>query len=246
MAGINNIQGAGNDLSVLFNQSTAQGSKEAGASFSDYADYATIKSGSYGKLLKAYYNTDTAKASDSTKASELTAVDKAASGTGAVYEKGTAREVSGLYSINKMSTEDRANLVTQLKNDQAARMKQLSDIVTKTIDGQANTFAKANNIWSILSKGDFTVDAATKAQATEDISEDGYWGVKQTSQRLFDFASALAGDDPEKLENMRAAFEKGYKQAEKTWGGELPDISKQTFDAVMKGFDELTGKVSTE
>ena len=35
------------------------------------------------------------------------------------------------------------------------------------------------------------------------------------------------------------------KQAEKTWGGELPDISKQTFDAVMKGFDELTGKTQT-
>ena len=53
-------------------------------------------------------------------------------------------------------------------------------------------------------------------------------------------------DDPEKLEKMRAAFEKGYAQAEKTWGGELPDISKRTFDAVMKGFDELTGKTETE
>ena len=238
MAGINNIQGAGNDLSVLFNQSTAQGSKEAGASFSDYADYATIKSGSYGKLLKAYYNTDTAKASDSIKASELTAVDKAASGTGAVYEKGTAREVSGLYSINKMSTEDRANLVTQLKNDQAARMKQLSDIVTKTIDGQANTFAKANNIWSILSKGDFTVDAATKAQATEDISEDGYWGVKQTSQRLFDFASALAGDDVNMMHKMQDAVKKGFEMAGGAWGRELPQISYDTMDATNKLFDD--------
>lgn len=47
-------------------------------------------------------------------------------------------------------------------------------------------------------KGDFTVDAATKAQAQKDISEDGYYGVKQTSERLFDFASALAGDDVER------------------------------------------------
>ena len=39
--------------------------------------------------------------------------------------------------------------------------------------------------------------AAEKAQAQKDIDEDGYWGVKQTSQRLFDFASALAGDDVE-------------------------------------------------
>ena len=97
-----------------------------------------------------------------------------------------------------------------------------------------------------LAKGDFTVDAATKAQAEADIAKDGYWGVNQTTERILDFAKALAGDDPDKLESMREAFEKGYKQAEKTWGGELPDISKQTFDAVMKGFDELTGKVSTE
>ena len=41
---------------------------------------------------------------------------------------------------------------------------------------------------------------------------------------------------------MRSAFEKGYKQAEKTWGGKLPDISQKTYDAVMKKFDDLTQK----
>ena len=71
------------------------------------------------------------------------------------------------------------------------------------------------------------------------MSEDGYWGVKQTSGRILDFAKALAGDDPEKMEKMRSAFEKGYKMAEKTWGGELPEISKQTYEAVMKGFDDI-------
>ena len=49
-------------------------------------------------------------------------------------------------------------------------------------------------------------------------SEDGYWGVKQTSQRLFDFASALAGDDVDKMKEMQAAMEKGYKMATKAWG----------------------------
>ena len=37
---------------------------------------------------------------------------------------------------------------------------------------------------------------------------------------------------------MRSAFEQGYKQAEKTWGGHLPEICKKTYDAVMKGFDD--------
>ena len=104
---------------------------------------------------------------------------------------------------------------------------------------QGDTYNKANGIWSILSSGNFTVDAATKAQAEKDISEDGYWGVKQTSERILDFATALTGGDPSQIEKMRAAFKKGYEQAEKTWGGKLPDISRQTYDAVMAGFDKM-------
>ena len=166
----------------------------------------------------------------------------------AVYEKS-----EGNTNTSKVSSKetDRTKIIQQLKADDALRQQQLLDIVHKMMGKQAKTYGIANSendedsIWKFLAKGDFTVDAATKAQAQEDISENGYWGVKQTSERILDFAKALAGDDPEKLEKMRSAFEKGYKQAEKTWGGELPDISKQTFDAVMKGFDELTGKVET-
>ena len=166
----------------------------------------------------------------------------------AVYEK--SEENSSTSKVSSKET-DRAKIIQQLKADDALRQQQLLDIVHKMMGKQAKTYGIANSendedsIWKFLAKGDFTVDAATKAQAQEDISENGYWGVKQTSERILDFAKALAGDDPEKLEKMRSAFEKGYKQAEKTWGGELPDISKQTFDAVMKGFDELTGKVET-
>ena len=82
------------------------------------------------------------------------------------------------------------------------------------------------------------MDAATKAQAQEDISDDGYWGVKQTSQRLFDFASALAGDDEDKMREMQKAMEKGFKQATAAWGKDLPDISNKTLDAANKLFDE--------
>ena len=63
--------------------------------------------------------------------------------------------------------------------------------------------------------------------------------MKQTSGRILDFATALTGGDPSKIEDMRKAFKKGYEQAEKTWGGELPEISKKTYDAVMAGFDKM-------
>ena len=94
-------------------------------------------------------------------------------------------------------------------------------------------------MWRFLASGKFEVDEATKLQAQKDIAEDGYWGVNQTSDRIIDFAKALTGGDPSKIEDMRDAFKKGYEQAEKTWGGKLPEISKQTYDAVMEKFDKM-------
>lgn len=164
--------------------------------------------------------------------------DTAAS-EGAVYEKTASKDEKKSYSVNKMSAEQRANLVKQLKADEANRQSQLVDIVNKMIGGQVQKFAQANeDFWKFLAKGDYTVDAETKAQAQADIAEDGYYGVSKTAQRIFDFASALAGDDVEQMKKMQAAFEKGYKQAEKIWGGKLPDISSQTRDSVNKMFDE--------
>ena len=103
---------------------------------------------------------------------------------------------------------------------------------------QATSYANATDMWKFLAKGDFTVDAQTKLQAQKDISEDGYYGVKQTSERLFDFASALAGDDVDKMKEMQAAMEKGFKQATKAWGQDLPDISQKTLEAANKKFEE--------
>ena len=133
-------------------------------------------------------------------------------------------------------------LVNKMKADADAHTKQLQNIVQQLMTKQGQTFGIANgndNMWKFLASGKFEVDEATKLQAQEDVSEDGYWGVKQTSGRILDFATALTGGDPSKIEDMREAFKKGYKQAEETWGGELPEISKKTYDAVMAGFDKM-------
>ncbi|MCM1252749.1 MAG: hypothetical protein NC321_08000 [Clostridium sp.] len=172
----------------------------------------------------------------STAAKEQTAAESTEKETGVVYEQ--SKDAATTSSTKKTYTQN-TDLVAKLKADQESRQQQLQDIVNKMLSKQGDTYNKANGIWSILSSGNFTVDAATKAQAEKDIAEDGYWGVKQTSERILDFATALTGGDPSKIEEMREAFKKGYKQAEKTWGGELPDISKRTYDAVMQGFDKM-------
>lgn len=200
---------------------------------------------SYGayaaKPVEKTEKADTAKKAEAVAAKEAGEV-------AATYEKSEDKKAeSGTYKINKMSEKDRTALVNQLKADQEQRQSQLIDLVKKMFQGQATTAASADDsIWKFLADGNFTVDAATKAQAQEDISEDGYWGVKQTSQRLFDFASALAGDDVDKMKKMQDAMMKGYEQATATWGKELPSISKDTIDAANKLFDDYYASKGVE
>ncbi len=181
--------------------------------------------------MEASYSTYAPKTDSAKKAENTAKANEAA----AVYESSASKP----YSSKKVANPELAN---QIKAANDARVAQLEDIVHKLIAGQGDAYGKANNIWQFLASGNFTVDPATKAQAQADIAEDGYWGVNATSDRIVDFAVALAGDDPDKLEEMRAAFQKGFDQATKTWGGELPDISQRTYDAVMEKFDKLTGK----
>ena len=182
----------------------------------------------------AYSYNSTSAAKEKTSAEEAKTTTTAED-TGVIYEHSTAAKTS---STKKTYTPD-TNLVNKLKADAGNRASQLRSLVEQMMGKQANTYGNANDIWSFLRSGNFTVDPATKAQAQADIAEDGYWGVNQTSDRIIQFANALTGGDPDKIESMREAFKKGYAQAEKTWGGSLPEISQKTYDAVMEKFDKL-------
>ena len=183
------------------------------------------------------YSTYTAASAKSTTATTTDTEKKTNTTTdaGVIYEP--SKETAAV-SAKKTYKPDTAT-IAKMKADADARTEQLRSLVEKMMTKQGETYGKANDIWSVLSSGNFTVDAATKAQAQADIADDGYWGVSQTSSRILDFATALTGGDPSKIEEMRNAFKKGYEQAEKTWGGKLPEISQKTYDAVMEGFDKL-------
>lgn len=168
------------------------------------------------------YNTDTAKTDNKDK-------DK---NQGVVYEKGTAA------SKNVYAKED---IVARMKKDAEDRTNQLRSMVQQMMGNQGGKIGQADDMWRFLAKGNFTVSPEVKAQAQKDIADDGYWGVNQTSDRIVEFAKALVGDDPDKAEEMRAAFEKGFKVATKSWGKELPSISQRTYDAVMDKFDDWAG-----
>ena len=151
-----------------------------------------------------------------------------------VYVKGldTKKEDAGVtYTQN-------AQLVDNLKAELEKNIDRFTSMVEEMLAKQGLKIAQGQGVWKTLAKGNFTVDAQTQEEARQAISEDGYWGVKCTSKRIVDFAKALVGGDPERAEEMREAFIKGYRAAENAWGGALPTIAQQTCCAAMELFDE--------
>ncbi|MCI9633143.1 MAG: hypothetical protein HFH18_07875 [Ruminococcus sp.] len=149
---------------------------------------------------------------------------------------------------SKMSDSERAALVESLKSDMDNQMSRFTNMMMQTFNKQGITGLTAGSdaFWRQIASGNFTVDAQTKAEAQQAISEDGYWGVKQTSQRIFDMAKALAGDDPAKMKKMQDAVEKGFEQATASWGKALPGICDDTHSAINGMFEEYYKNAGVE
>ena len=187
---------------------------------------------SIGTTTAAAYAQQTAGTKTTKENNKNTSTAKTGQDTAVVYEKGSSS------SEKTTGTRSNAAIVAQLKADAEARTAQLQSLVEKMIAKQGQTLGKADDMWSFLAKGNLKADPETIAQAKKDIAEDGYWGAEQTSERILSFAKALAGDDPDKAEELLNAFKKGYSQATKTWGGELPSLCSDTYDLVEKKFND--------
>lgn len=90
-----------------------------------------------------------------------------------------------------------------------------------------------------IANGDSQIDLSkiSQADAQKLIAKDGYFGVDQTSDRIVNFAIASAGGDPSRLDAIKQGVEKGFNEALKAFGGSLPDISYDTYDAIMNKLD---------
>ena len=91
--------------------------------------------------------------------------------------------------------------------------------------------------------------ATNPEDAAKAIAPGGEWSVDAVSSRIFDLASTIAGNDPERLAQMKAAVEEGFKQAGVAWNkmtgqDDMPEITKQTYNEIMSRFDKRTNELN--
>lgn len=75
-------------------------------------------------------------------------------------------------------------------------------------------------------------------EASDLINDEGFFGITQTSDRVANFVFSFAGDDLEILEQGRKGIVQGFEEANKLFGGKLPEISYKTQERTLALIDE--------
>ena len=86
----------------------------------------------------------------------------------------------------------------------------------------------------------------TQDEAKDLVSENGFFGVTQTSDRVANFVFSFAGDDLELLQKGREGIVQGFEEAKKMFGGELPEISYKTQERTLALLDEKINSLKGE
>jgi len=141
----------------------------------------------------------------------------------------------------KLSKEEASDIRAQItQNANSFALKSVNvqgNLVSKEVD-----FAEAyKDFQSFL--GDIGYEGKpiaelSKDEAAELVSEDGFFGVDKTSERIANFVIAGAGGDEDMLRSGREGMLQGFRDAEKMWGGELPEISQKTMKAALELVDK--------
>jgi len=139
--------------------------------------------------------------------------------------------VSGKENKVTYSKPDMVN-VERLKKESEAVYNNLRELVRQLLARQGLEF---NDLGSF--KGDIKIDDETRTKAQEAIAEGGYMSPENVSDRIVNFAKAISGGDKSKLGVLRDSIEKGFEEARKAWGGDLPDITNKTHQLIFEKLD---------
>jgi len=75
-------------------------------------------------------------------------------------------------------------------------------------------------------------------EAAQLVSEDGFFGITQTSERIANFVINGSGGDESMMRAGREGMLQGFREAEAMWGGELPEISQKTMQKALEMVDK--------
>ncbi|MEN8303050.1 MAG: hypothetical protein ABFQ64_03130 [Campylobacterota bacterium] len=141
----------------------------------------------------------------------------------------------------KISIEEASELREQISQNANAMMFNSTTVQSNILSPQEQFTKDYEDFQSFLSGVGYEggpIAELSQEEAAELVSEDGLFGVKQTSERIANFVINGAAGDEDRMRAGREGMLLGFAQAEEMWGGELPEISQQTMQAAIEMVDK--------
>jgi len=83
-------------------------------------------------------------------------------------------------------------------------------------------------------------------EAEKLLDVEGFFGIEQTSNRVANFVFSFAGDDVELLKEGRDGIIRGFEEAQKLFGNQLPEISFKTQEKTLELIDSKINSLNNE
>lgn len=162
---------------------------------------------------------------------------------GVIYEPADQNPKSTTYTKSGHIYDKET--VDKLKHQSEKAHRHLMDLIEKLLLKQGHSIKTiTSEEWAQIE-----VDEETRLEAQRMIDPGGPLSAEAVSDRIVDFAKAISGGDIEKLDKLKEAIDKGFKEAEKILG-ELPQVSRETYDLIMEKLDawaeEARGELGAE
>jgi len=141
----------------------------------------------------------------------------------------------------KLSKEEASEIRAQItENANAYALKSANiqgNLVSKEVDF-AEAYQDFQSFLGDIGYAGKPIAELSQEEAAALVADDGIFGISQTSERIANFVIAGAGGDEDRLRAGREGMLQGFKDAERMWGGELPEISQKTMQAALEMVDK--------
>ena len=140
--------------------------------------------------------------------------------------------------ISKGDAQEIRAQITQTANEMMLKSTTVQVSLSSKQDDFTKNYESFQSFLSGVGYEGKPIAELSQEEAAELVSEDGMFGIKQTSERIANFVINGAGDDKDRFLAGREGMLLGFKQAEEMWGGELPEISQKTMQAAIEMVDK--------
>ena len=138
----------------------------------------------------------------------------------------------------KISKDEAEEIRSQITQNARSMMLSSTTIQASVINNQEISKDDFKSFLNDIGYEGKPIAELSKEEAEQLVSEDGVFGISQTSERIANFVINGSGGDESMMRAGREGMLQGFKEAEAMWGGELPEISQKTMQKALEIVDK--------